>query len=419
MIYEKYSTDIIYYFIYLNFEINKLEKIFSMCENYKDIKNKFIDIFQELPEITVRAPGRVNFIGEHIDYNGGLVLPLAIKNEICIALKRRHDKDMRLISLQFKDEYEGSIPHERINSPFWTNYIFGVWQEFHQGYQINEGFDAIIDGDVPVGSGLSSSAAIEVAVAWALNLLYQIKIDRLTIAKLCQRAENKFVGVNCGLMDQAASACCEKNHALLLDCFEPSFSQINFSFEDNISILIAHSGLGRKLSNSEYNLRRSECEKALKLINQLTTYNYNNLSSIPISVLNDILRKIPADIFKRARHVITEQERVKNVCQALEQHNWKQTGDYLNQSHFSLKDDYEVSCEELDELTNLLRSYDGVYGSRLTGAGFGGCTISLINSNARETIIEKVKKDYYQKRGFIPLIFTSSAENGVSEINIC
>ncbi len=380
----------------------------------------FVKMFKKLfgnePDIISKAPARVNFIGEHIDYNGGLVLPIAINKHITTGIKKRKDKIFRFISSEYPEEYSGELSKCKVESAFWVNYCFGVIQELAKYFQIENGFDVLVESNIPSGSGLSSSAAIEVAFANALIESYSQKIDKLEIAKLCQRAENIFVGVNCGLMDQAASACCIEDHALLLDCSIPSYSHINFKLPDELSILVAHTGLPRKLSSSAYNQRRKECDNALNMINNLSGNKYNNLCEIPVSDFRDLETNLPEILNRRARHSISEQKRVRQICESFSMQDWNLIGDILNQSHYSLRDDFEVSCRELDELTGLLRKNKNVYGSRLTGAGFGGCTVSLINTNAFEELSEILNKHYYSKNNFKALFFTTAAKNGVETV---
>ena len=380
------------------------------------LRRQFCENFKCEPTLCVRAPGRVNLIGEHIDYNGGIVLPIAIEKEIHLFAAPREDKLFRLQSLQMKQTYEGKLSPKALTEPFWVNYVFGVVNEFVKEVYEVSGFDSLYDSDIPIASGLSSSAAIEVATAYFLHSLLHTSHSKLEIALLCQRAENNFVGMKCGLMDQAISMCGERANALKLDCSIPSYESIPVGFSDNTRFLIAHSGLFRGLSSSAYNERRSQCEKALKIICNKTGHLYKNLCEFPLSVLNNVNENLPEVLLHRARHVISEQERVIQAINSLKNGDKEQFGKLLNESHKSLMEDYEVSCPELDDLTNWLRSQTGVYGSRLTGAGFGGCTISLVEENYADKVLKKLNSEYYSKRGIEPLAFFSNAEDGVSVI---
>ena len=383
-------------------------------QRFIELKNHFREAFDEEPSYCVRAPGRVNLIGEHIDYNGGLVLPIAIKCEIRLLARPRRGKQFRLKSLQIEKTYNKTLPKNPLDEPSWVNYVFGVVHEFQNEGLCVPGFDGLYDGDVPVGSGLSSSAAIEVASAWFIHSLLKTNHSRLQIALLSQRAENNFAGVQCGLMDQAISACGKKGSALKLDCAILQMESVPISFSDQTEFLIAHSGVYRGLSVSAYNERRLQCKEALEIICNTSEKNYDNLCSVPMSVLNKVQNNLSDILLRRARHVIREKERVIQAVDALRNGNAKRFGELLNASHESLAQDYEVSCPELDELTSWLRSRPGVLGSRLTGAGFGGCTISLVQKHIAEKILTDLKSEFYASRGIDPPAFFSGAEPGAS-----
>ena len=383
-------------------------------QRFIELKNYFRETFGQESSYFVRAPGRVNLIGEHTDYNGGLVLPMAIRCEVCLLARPRGDRQFRLRSLQMEKTYDRTLPKDPLDEPGWVNYVFGVVHEFEkEGLEV-PGFDALYDGDVPVGSGLSSSAAMEVASAWFIHNLLKTNHTRLQIALLSQRAENNFTGVRCGLMDQAISACAEDGCALKLNCATVKIESIPNSFSNDARFLIAHSGVYRGLSVSRYNERRSECQEALERICSTSGKNYDNLCSVPIAVLNKVHSSQSDILFRRARHVIREQERVIQAVDALRKGDAKRFGELLNSSHEFLVRDYEVSCPELDELTSWLRSRPGVFGSRLTGAGFGGCTISLVQKDMAQGILSDLKSKFYGPRSIDAPVFFSGAEPGAS-----
>lgn len=370
--------------------------------------------FGQQPSVCVRAPGRVNLIGEHIDYNGGHVMPLAISCAVEVAATPRSDGRFRLFSAQFGDMVQGSLPSTKQGS--WTDYVYGVVQEFAKlGFDVG-GMDAVFDGSIPRGSGLSSSAALEVATAWVLQSIVGSNLSRQEIALLAQRAENKFVGVNCGIMDQTASACATAGHALLLDCNTLVSSHIPLEFGGHGAVLVAHSGVHRGLSASAYNERRSQCDAALEAIRTMTHKALDCLCAATLEDLEASRSALDDTMFRRARHAITEEARVVKAAAALRSGNLEEMGQLLNESHMSLKEDYEVSCDELDELTARIRQSDGVYGSRLTGAGFGGCTVSIIEPEAAERIIEDLRTNYYRAHSMTPVVFVTGAEDGVSTI---
>lgn len=372
----------------------------------------FKEIFGAQPRVTVRAPGRTNLIGEHIDYNGGHVLPIAIGKAVEIAATPRRDGHYRLYSVQFKEMYQGSLSPEKSSDFFWTNYLFGVIHEFAKLGHAFQGMDAVIDGDIPRGSGLSSSAALEVATAWAAQTMMGTTLSRMDIALLGQRAENKFVGVNCGIMDQAISANGQAGHALLLDCNTLEARQVPLDLRGEAAVVVAHCGVRRGLSSSAYNQRRGKCDAALEVIRAQTKKALPCLCAATLEDLATSERAMDDEMARRARHAITEEARVLEATQALAAGDFARMGRLLNASHFSLRNDYDVSCAELDELTDRVRSHPGAFGSRLTGAGFGGCTVSLISAAAAESVIEDLKRHYYAPRKVEPLVFVTGAEDG-------
>ena len=378
------------------------------------IRDLFEKSFGAQPSVCVRAPGRVNLIGEHIDYNGGHVMPLAIHHAVELALRSREDGRFRMVSAQIRGEHVGDLPAVKQSS--WTDYVFGVVQEFRKlGFDV-PGFDVAIDGSVPRGSGLSSSAALEVATAWAIQSLLGSALSRQEIALLAQRAENQFVGVNCGIMDQTASACSRAGHALLLDCNTLESEHIPLSFNQSAMILVAHSGVHRGLSASAYNERRSQCDAALEIIRGKSERDIPCLCAATLDDLEAASTGMDEVIYRRARHAIAEEARVRETVAALRDANLAKMGSLLNESHQSLRDDYEVSCPELDELTGLIRSLEGAYGARLTGAGFGGCAVALVSSEHANSIVENLKRKYYQAAGLSPVVFLTKAENGVDVV---
>lgn len=378
-----------------------------------EIRKHFHDQFGAKPDIAVRAPGRTNLIGEHIDYNGGHVLPLAIDMGVSIAATARADQKFRLYSVQFNEVYEGDLRREKEDHQFWANYIFGVIREFEKRGIVAPGMDLVVDGNIPRGSGLSSSAGLEVATAWTLQGLTKCNFSRMDIARMCQEAENKFVGVNCGIMDQAISACGEEGHALLLDCNSLEYEQAPLALEGKAAILVAHSGVHRGLSSSAYNDRRNTCDQAFAFLKEASGEDYKCLCDVPLEVLEKYQHQMDLEAVKRARHAITEENRVKEAVRALREDDLEKVGQLLNASHASLRDDYAVSCDELDRLTEMVRQQPGALGSRLTGAGFGGCTVSLVKAEAAEAIQDLLISDYYEANNLEPVLFCTTARKGV------
>jgi len=383
-----------------------------------ELVGAFREAFERSPSFAARAPGRVNLIGEHIDYNGGLVLPIAIERSVTVVAAPRADRLFRLRSLQMEGRYEGPLPEQAIESPRWANYVLGVASELEKEGRDLPGMDALFHGDVPVGSGLSSSAAIEVATGVLLDAICGASHDRLDLAQLCRRAENGFVGVSCGLMDQAIAACGKRDTALRLDCSIPASENIAIAFGGRARFLVAHSGVRRGLSASAYNQRCRECAEALDVIRRESRTDFSNLAEVPPETVAACRSALGTVLAARARHVTTEQARVVQAIEALRDADLPTFGRLLDESHASLARDYEVSCPELDDLTAFLRRRPGVYGSRLTGAGFGGATISLVDADRADDVLVALTGDFYRARGIEPLAFYTTAQDGAQALEL-
>jgi len=384
-------------------------------ETLERIEQEFKRSFGGRPDLMVRAPGRVNLIGEHTDYNDGFVFPVAIDRAITIAGRARRDQMVRLYSLNFDDHAIFQVDDvSKGKTGAWTDYLKGVMAELSKlGHRVG-GFEAVVYGDIPVGSGLSSSAALEVATAYFVCLLNGIDIDPIELPRLCQRAENQYVGVNCGIMDQFTSVFGKQGHALFLDCRDLSYRYLPLPVEDLV-VVICDSRVRRELADSEYNRRRQECTEGVSILSRFLP---------PIKALRDVSMEdfslyqahLPDPIRKRCRHVITENDRVRRAASALERGDCTEFGRLMNESHQSLKNDYQVSCPELDLLVNIARSCPGVLGSRLTGAGFGGCTVNLVRKDSVEKLIESITDNYKTAIGLDPAVYVCLAEDGVSSI---
>ncbi|HKM16935.1 MAG: galactokinase [Firmicutes bacterium] len=365
--------------------------------------------------IVARAPGRVNLIGEHTDYNDGFVLPMAIDAQIMLAGSLRTDQEVHLYSLDFQSGVQFSLQDlKRSTTASWSNYIRGVCAMFLE-FTALKGMNIVLTGNVPQGAGLSSSAALEVGTALLIRNLHGLDTDAVALVKLAQRAENEFVGVNCGIMDQFISMLGKKGHVLFLDCRSLEYELVPVPFAaNNAAIVVIDSAVKRGLVSSEYNLRRSQCEAAVEQLKQdlphvraLRDVNTANL---------DLVEKLPSDLRKRARHVITENQRVLDAAKHLAAGNLQEFGQLMNQSHASLRDDYEVSCGELDLLVELAQSVPGTYGSRMTGAGFGGCTVTLISNEYIDQLKDVVSEHYPRQTGLQPRIFVFNASEGAEQL---
>ncbi|HEY0073336.1 MAG TPA: galactokinase [Abditibacteriaceae bacterium] len=344
----------------------------------------------------VRSPGRVNLIGEHVDYNDGFVLPIAIPLEVRLKVRPRTDRRVELYAANFDERGSFSLD-DLSKQDSWIDYVQGVASELADASVPLHGFEGVVISDVPVASGLSSSAAIEVASALAFTHLEQQPMEPAYLAKLCQRAENNFVGVNCGIMDQMAVAACRENHALLLDCRDLSMRQVPFRLKDH-SLIVTDSAAPRELAGSAYNERRAQCEEGLRQLQEKLPH-IMSLRDVTPEELQQYGGDLDPVVRKRVRHVVDEIARTVYACENLEKDNLEVFGECMNDSHQSLSELYEVSSPELDWLTSWARMQPGVLGSRLTGAGFGGCTVTLIENAGVDEFLEEQPKQYKASMG--------------------
>lgn len=381
----------------------------------RSLKSLFSKRFGGEPDCIVRAPGRVNLIGEHTDYNDGFVFPIAIDRDIRIAARRRPDGEVHLYSVNFQDDtvFPVDVLSKDPHHP-WADYPKGVMDELAKaGYRLC-GWDGAIYGDVPLGAGLSSSAAFEVAAAYTLYLLNAVPFDPVQMALLCQRAENRFVGVQCGIMDQFVSVLGKKDHALWIDCRDLSYRRVPLDSE-RASVVVCNSGVQRGLVDSEYNIRRRQCEEGVQLLSQVLP-GIKALRDVSVEAFEAHQELLPEVVRKRCRHVIAENQRVLAAVHALENGALEGFGRLMDASHTSLKDDYEVSRYELDLLVDLAQVTEGVLGARLTGAGFGGCTVNLVERDVVEAFVKKIAEAYRKKTGISLETYVCSIASGVGEV---
>ncbi len=374
------------------------------------IEQAFQSIFGAPPEVVVRAPGRVNLIGEHTDYNDGFVLPAAIDRYVWFAGRRRADRTVRAHSLDFKELVEFSLDSiERQAKHSWSNYLRGVSKFLEADGHRLPGADVVVGGDVPREAGLSSSAALEVGATVFWQKLAHLRLDPVYIAKLARRSENEFVGVPCGIMDQFISALGRADHALFLDCRDLTFRHV--PLRGDVKIVVCNSGVKRALAQSEYEVRLKQCRQAVAQLGTagLAVKSLREVDPEDLKVATEALGEL---LLRRARHVVTENQRVLEAVKALEQGDLERFGQLMNASHESLRDDYEVSSRELDTLVELAWKQPGVLGARMTGAGFGGCTVNLLREDATEAFVEAVRKGYRQALGLEAEIYVCKASNG-------
>lgn len=382
--------------------------------------DRITDIFHETfgssPTHFVRAPGRVNLLGEHVDYNDGFVLPAAIDRATYIAFSLMSNDLSTLVAVDFNQQASFSpqtIPLKtQIDGsplPEWAHYPAGVMWSLNEDQLETEGMNAVFASDVPRGSGLSSSASVEMAFMLVWQTLSDWTLPPMQRALLGQKAENQYVGVNCGIMDQFASACGVENKLLLLDCRSLEWKTI--PLPEDVAIVIADTTIRRKLTSGEYNKRRAACEEAVRLLKG-DLPNIRSLRDVSVEEFNRFAEKLPEEVSKRARHVVEEIERSNQAEALLEAGNIQHFGELMNQCHASLRDLYEVSSPELNAMVSVAQSLDGCYGARLTGAGFGGCTVNLVAHEQAETFSERLAKGYLSATGYQPEIYVTRASNG-------
>ncbi len=385
--------------------------------NTDQLKETFIGLYGESEgEINIFfSPGRVNLIGEHTDYNGGYVFPCALSFGTYILVRINNTRKVRFATTNF--DHRGEV---NLDEPFekegksWINYPVGVLNEFRKTAREIEGVDLLYSGDIPNGAGLSSSASIEMVTAFAMNQLFEFGLDRMDLVKLSQKAENLFVGVNCGIMDQFASGMGAADHALFLNCDTLDFERVPLKLK-GMKIIIANTNKRRGLADSKYNERRAQCESAVEAIR--TQKNIKHLSDLNLDEFNSMSHLIhDEDQKKRARHVISENNRTLTAIDALNSGDIESFGQLMNQSHDSLRDDYEVTGVELDTLVEEARKIEGTVGSRMTGAGFGGCTVSIVKEDAVETFIREVGKGYAERTNLTADFYVAEIGDGSKQI---
>lgn len=379
----------------------------------ENVKNTFIEQFNYLATDIVQAPGRVNLIGEHTDYNDGFVLPCAINYQTMVAAAKRADNIVRVIAVDYgnqEDRFDITQPIEFNKDKMWANYVRGVVQcLLLRGFAF-KGADIVVSGNVPQGAGLSSSAALEVVIGQTFKILYDLDISQAEIALNGQQAENEFVGCNCGIMDQLISAQGHKNHALLIDC--RSLQTKAVPMPDDLSIVIINSNKRRGLVDSEYNARRLQCEEAA------TVFGVKALRDVSIEQFNARIAELDDVVAKRARHVITENERTLQAAQALSENNIVLMGKLMEESHASMRDDFEITVTEIDTLVDIVKKEIGEQGGvRMTGGGFGGCIVVLIPTELVDAVEAAVINQYCAATGLTASIYVCHSCDGAGIVS--
>lgn len=375
-----------------------------------DVASHFVQRFAQSPTWIVRAPGRVNLIGEHTDYNDGFVLPLAIDRAVWIALRPRDDRCIVVHSVDFQAIGEFSLDGLAKAEPSWIEYLKAVaWSLQDAGYALR-GWEGVVCGDVPVAAGLSSSAALEMATARAFAAASPLPWEPARMAQLAQRAENHWVGVNCGIMDQLVCGAGRAKHALLIDCRTLETRPV--PFPPGVAVVVLDTSTRRGLLDSAYNERRAQCEAAAKF------FGVAALRDVDLAAFQQRQHELEEPIRRRARHVITENHRTLAAAEAMAAGNADELGELMSQSHASLRDDYQVSSEALDTMVEAAMSHPACRGARMTGAGFGGCAVAIVEAEAIDDFVRRVAADYSYLTGHTPALYVCEATHG-AEVFAC
>ncbi|WP_113662627.1 galactokinase [Pedobacter nanyangensis] len=377
--------------------------------NPLSLKNTFKEIFGSEPML-VKSPGRINIIGEHTDYNGGLVMPAAINKAVYVAISKRDDEQIQLYAESYQEKYIGSLNNvEKCEKP-WANYILGVVHGLLQRGFTLSGFNLYIYGDVPLGAGLSSSAAIECATAYALSQLNQLPITKIDLALVAQKAEHEFAGVKCGIMDQFASVFGQKDYAMMLDCESLEHEYIPLKL-DGYKLVLFNTNVKHSLSESAYNERRAQCEQGVAWV-KVQHPEVQYLRDVSPQMLLEYVMPKDAEVYTKCSYVVAEIDRVRRAAAALKDGRLEALGKLMFETHQGLSKDYEVSCKELDFLVEQVKGLNGVLGARMMGGGFGGCTINIVKDEAIADLTNKLTKLYHDRFGLTLSTYVVETANG-------
>lgn len=377
------------------------------------VREKFKQRYETEPRI-FRSPGRVNIIGEHTDYNNGFVLPAAIDKAIYVGISRRADDQIFLYSEEFNEEHNTDLVTVMPTDKQWPNYILGVVDQLKKrGYEIH-GFNLNLDGDVPVGAGLSSSAAVECAVAFALNEVFELGIQKEELAEIGQKAEHTYAGVMCGIMDQFASVFGKEDHVIRLDCQSLDYEYVPLRLQ-GYKLVLLNTNVKHSLASSEYNTRREECAEGVRLINE----GGDEIASLREATIEMVERSVKPEnevVYRRCKYIVEENQRLLSACDALQKGDLQTLGQKMYGSHDGLSKKYEVSCKELDFLVDAVRDNPNVLGARMMGGGFGGCTINIVKEDAIDGLVNDLKGKYKEAMGLDLTAYVAQIENGSSAV---
>jgi len=391
-----------------------MEQMIQDIPNYPTtIRIKFKQLFAQ-EALIIRSPGRINLIGEHTDYNMGFVLPAAINKSIYLGIHPREDRIISLYSLDYQDDHQTDLDSIKRSGKLWPDYLLGVVEQIQKSHALDHGFNIVFGGDIPPGAGLSSSAALECATAYALNSIFNLHIENMALVRLAQAAENEFVGVKCGIMDQFASMFGKKDQLIRLDCRSLKYAYVPFH-ADNLKIVLFDTRVKHSLASSAYNERREQCETGVKLV-QTVHPEVLSLRDATEEMLFKFVKPFSEIVYNRCSFIVEEIQRLLNSCNDLENNNMQAFGKRMFETHAGLKDLYEVSCQELDLLVDLVKNDPNVIGARMMGGGFGGCTINLVKTEAVEALIKKVGDTYQAKTGTEMLAYVVEIEDGTGSL---
>jgi galactokinase len=381
--------------------------------------NAVIEIFKNhfgyTPKIVVRAPGRINLIGEHTDYNGGYVLPAAIDKAVYFAVSPREDDECCFYAHDLNEYFQVSLKNLKgTHKQVWANYLMGVLNEMQKRGKILRGVNLVFGGDIPSGGGVSSSAAIENGIGFAVNELFNLGLSRIDLLRISQKAENNFVGMKCGIMDMFASMMGKQNAVIRLDCNNLNFEYFPFNAPE-YRLILCNTTVKHALVDSEYNTRRTECEEGISIL-QKHDSSIKLLRDVKISFLKKHKKELREVVFRRCKYVVEEIARVDKACKALKKNDFQTLGKLMYQTHDGLQNEYEVSCKELDFLVENTKNTEGVLGARMMGGGFGGCTINLVKADIVEDFILKMKEAYMRTFNIELPCYITTLQNGVEII---
>ncbi len=379
----------------------------------QQLKQRFQEIFGSNHEpMVVRSPGRVNIIGEHTDYNDGFVLPAAIDKAAWVAVSARNDNEVHLYAEEFKESFETTLDKMAPTPQHWPNYIMGVADQLQKAGKTLKGFNLLIDGDIPIGAGLSSSAALECATAFALNELFNLDVQRQEMAYIAQAAEHEFAGLKCGVMDMFASLFGKKDHVISLDCRSLAYEYVPLHL-NGYKVVLLNTNVKHNLASSAYNERRQQCEQGVAWISAHEN-DIKALRDATVEMLDKYVLPHDALVYQRCRYVVDENNRLLQACNDLKAGDIKALGKKMFATHEGLSKQYEVSCAELDFLVNAVKDNPAVLGARMMGGGFGGCTINLVQEDAIEALITSVSAEYKEAMGLQLTAYVVTTDDGTS-----